>query len=98
MLENKGDIVVAEVPLLFEAKMEDDFDFLIAVDIDENTQLERLLSRNKNTALDIKKINSYSKFDINKKKADFVIYNNTGLDDLNKQIESVISKLKSLLN
>ena len=98
MLKDKGDIVVAEVPLLFEAKMEDEFDFLIAVDINEEIQLERLLSRNKNTALDIKKINSYSKFDINKKKADFVIYNNTGLNDLNKQIDLVISKLKSLLN
>lgn len=96
MEKDKGNMVFAEVPLLFEAGMAGDFDFLIAIDVNEKVQLERLLSRNKKTALDIKKINSYSKFDINKKKADFVINNNTSLIDLNNQIETIINKLKSL--
>ena len=96
MNEDTKELVFAEVPLLFEADMEYDFDFLIAIDVNEEIQLERLLKRNKATALDIKKINSYSKFDKNKEKADFVINNNHGLSNLKSQIKQIINKLRSL--
>ena len=96
MNEDTKELVFAEVPLLFEADMEYDFDFLIAIDVNEEIQLERLLKRNKATALDIKKINSYSKFDKNKEKADFVINNNHGLSNLKLQIKQIINKLRSL--
>ena len=92
MDEQDSDLVFAEVPLLFEAKMEVDFDMLIAIDIDEKTQLERLNKRDNKTSLDIKKINSYSKFDENKKKADVVINNNADLKSLRKQIKDLINK------
>ena len=92
MDEQDSDLVFAEVPLLFEAKMEADFDMLIAIDIDEKTQLERLNKRDNKTSLDIKKINSYSKFDENKKKADVVINNNADLKSLRKQIKDLMNK------
>ena len=95
---SKNDILVCEVPLLFEAKMENDFDVLIAIDIDEEKQLERLNKRNPQAALDIKNINSYTKFDENKKKADFVIKNNFDLKILNKNIRDIINKLQSRLD
>jgi dephospho-CoA kinase len=96
MNEDTKELVFAEVPLLFEAGMEYDFDFLIAIDVNEEIQLERLLKRNRATALDIKKINSYSKFEKNKEKADFVINNNHGLSNLKSQIKQIINKLRSL--
>ena len=94
----KGDILLAEVPLLFEAKMENMFDVLIAVDIKEKKQLENLRNRNSETAIDIKKLNSYSKFDENKEKADFVINNNLDLSYLNNSAKEIINKLKYRLD
>ncbi len=96
--KQKMDFVFAEVPLLFEAKMENDFDIWLAVDINQDQQIERLNKRNKKSAQDIKTINSYSKFDIYKKKADFVINNNTDLKSLYKQIDNLINKWQDRLN
>ena len=92
------DIVISEVPLLFEAKMENMFDVLIAVDISKEKQIERLKGRNPKIASQIEKINSYSKFEENKKKADFVINNNLDLNNLNKQVKEIINKLQYRLN
>lgn len=92
------DIIVSEIPLLFEAKMEGMFDILIATDINEENQLDRLNKRNINSAVDIKKINSYSAFDKYKEKADFVINNNFDLSNLNKQVKDIINILLSRLN
>ena len=92
MAQQNSNLVVAEVPLLFEAKMDVDFDIIVALDIDEKTQLERLKKRDNKKALDIKNINSYTKFDENKKKADFVINNNSDLNSLKKDIKNLINK------
>ncbi len=91
MNKQNSDLVVAEVPLLFEAKMDVDFDVLVAIDIDEKKQLERLQKRDNKKALDIKNINSYSKFDEYKKKADVVINNNSDLNSLKKDIKDLIN-------
>lgn len=96
--EGKTPLLVVEVPLLFEAKMENMFDILLAVDVKEKVQLERLKERNPNSALDIKQINSYSKFDENKLKADVIINNNTDLSSLNIEIDKLINKWQSRLN
>lgn len=92
------DIVFSEVPLLFEAKMDNMFDVLIAVDISKEKQIERLQNRNSKSAKDIERINSYSKFEEYKKKADFVVNNNLDLNNLNKQVKEIINKLQYRLN
>ena len=96
--EGKTPLLVVEVPLLFEAKMENMFDILLAVDVNEKVQLERLKKRNPDSALDIKKINSYSKFDEYKEKADVVINNNSDLSSLNNTINKLINKWQSRLD
>ncbi|MCR5505378.1 MAG: DNA-formamidopyrimidine glycosylase [Bacilli bacterium] len=96
--EEKSSLLVVEVPLLFEAKMENMFDILLAVDVNEKTQLARLKERNPSSAIDIKQINSYSKFDEYKEKADVVINNNADLIKLNKEIDKLINKWQSRLN
>ena len=98
-LKEKGDILVAEVPLLYEAKMENMFDAIIAVDVKDDIQYDRLVKRNKKTANDLAKLNRMNaRFDDNKKKADFVINNNSDLKDLNKEVNNIINKLITRLS
>lgn len=98
-LKQKEDILVAEVPLLYEAEMEDMFDVIIYIDINKDIQIERLEKRNAVTADSLRNINALNaKFDENKKKADFVISNNADLESLNKQVNEIINKLKDRLS
>ena len=90
---SKAKLIVCEAPLLFEAKMEDMFDEIIAVDIDEEIQLKRLLERNPDTGKFLKQLSDKNNsFEKNKKKANIVISNNAGLGDLIKETKSIINK------
>ncbi len=93
---NKG-LVIMEVPLLFESKMDKMFDVLIAVEAPISKQKTLLSSRNKETAKELEKINSGSTYDKNKNKADFIIINDTDLNKLNKKVEEIINKLQCRL-
>ena len=98
-LKQRKGLLVAEVPLLYEAKMEDKFDVIIAVDIDNEKQAIRLAERNKETAKVLSNINNRNnRFDENKKKADFVINNNSDLSNLKKQVNEIICKLITRLS
>ena len=94
-VQNK--IIVVEVPLLYESKMDNLFDVIIAVDVDEKKQLSLLKQRNKITAEALLKINSEHRFEENKKKADFIISNDAGLDKLNKITDQIINTLTNRL-
>ena len=96
--ENPTGLVVAEVPLLFESKMNKMFDILIAVDISEDKQDKLLADRNKDHDKQLKKINGYSTFDENKNKADFIIYNDADLKSLKNKTKVIINILKSRLD
>lgn len=84
-------IVVAEVPLLFEAKMENMFDVLIGVESNKNEKL--LENRDGNKAQELKIINSISTYQKNKEKADFIINNDSDLNSLNNKTNKIINKL-----
>ena len=90
---DKG-IVAAEVPLLFESKMEKLFDVIIAVDIPEDKQVKLLNARDNEKAAALKQINKTSTFDKNKNKADFIINNDADLKSLTKKTNTIINKLK----
>ena len=94
---NKG-ILVMEVPLLFESKMDKMFDVLVAVETPVSKQKELLESRNKVTAKELEKINASSTYDKNKNKADYVIKNDTDLNSLNKKVKDIINKLQYRLD
>lgn len=90
----KSKMVVCEAPLLFEAKMEEMFDEIIAVDIDEATQIKRLMERNPETGKFLKQLSDKNNsFEKNKKKANIVINNNESLGGLIKQTKSIIDRL-----
>lgn len=86
-------IIVIEVPLLYESKMDNLFDVIIAIDVPSKKQKELLYNRNPLTAEALLKINAEHKFDENKNKADFIILNDAGLDKLKEKTNKIISKL-----
>ena len=87
-------MIVIEAPLLFESKMDNLFDVIIAVDIPPKRQKELLYQRNPQTAEALLKINSEHGFDKNKNKADFVINNSASLESLNNKIDKIINELQ----
>lgn len=94
--KSKAKILVCEAPLLFEAKMESMFDEIIAIDIDEKIQLERLMKRNPETANFLKQLSDKNNaFEKNKKKANIIISNNASHSELIKETKLIIGKLLS---
>ena len=86
-------LLAVEVPLLYESGMDEMFDYVLAIDVDVDSQQDRLLKRSPKIILDMLKINQTSKFDKNKEKADFVIHNNLALNSFDKSVNEIINKL-----
>ena len=96
---SKAKFAVCEAPLLFEANMEEMFDEIIAVDIDEKVQLERLMQRNPDTAKFLKQLSDRNNsFEKNKKKANIVLSNNASQAELINETKSVINEFLSRLD
>ena len=96
---SKSPLLVAEVPLLFKAKMENMFDVIVGVDVSEKTQLERLNIRDKEKSAFLKRINDVNNyFDDHRDELDFIINNNEDLPALANQVSSIINKVLDRLN
>ena len=95
--KEKSPIRVVEVPLLFEAKMDNLFDTIVVVDIPEDRQMELLNKREGNRATILKELNSHNKIDANKNKATYLISNDSTISNLEKESLKVINKLKDRL-
>jgi len=97
--ENKNkDLAAAVIPLLFEAGMENQFDYVILVIADTNSRLKRLMLRSNLTyeeAMD--RINSQIPQEEKIKKADFIIDNSLTCEKTKSQILDILKKLKSLI-
>ena len=84
-------VIVLDVPLLFEAKMDKFTKPIIVVWVDPETQIQRLLARAKSSEEDGRnRVNAQMLLDIKKSKADIVIDNTGSLDDLNEQFQNVL--------
>ncbi|KMS98511.1 hypothetical protein BVRB_4g092040 [Beta vulgaris subsp. vulgaris] len=85
-------VIVLDVPLLFEAKMDKWTKPIIVVWVDRETQLKRLVSRDRITDEEAdNKINAQMPMDSKRSKADIVIDNTGSLDDLNGQFQNVLN-------
>lgn len=88
-------LVFVSIPLLFEAKMEDLFDRVLFVYTNDNIRLQRLISRNNySEEYAIKRMNSQIRQDEKVPKADWVIYNNSTIKDLKKNVINVIEQIR----
>ena len=94
----KHNIVFVESALVYEAKIDKLYDFIILVYSDEKTRIERVMQRDKVTELEVKRRMEYQIPDeIKKERADFVIENNSSVEDLKLRIAFIINLLESLV-
>ena len=93
---SRSPIRAVEVPLLFESKLDQEFDVIIVIDIDEKKQNELLSKRDPHKALYLKEINKTNKIDENKNKASYLVSNNSGETEFVNRINQIITELRYL--
>ena len=93
---NQEKILIIAAALIYEAKIDRLMDKIIAVYIDEDEQIKRIIKRNnlsKEEAL--QRIKSQMPMKEKVKMADYVIDNSNSLDETKKQVEKIWKKLVS---
>ncbi len=84
----------AEVPLLYEAGIEDLFDKVIVVYVDEQTVLQRLMERDGiDEEFARRKLHAQMDIEEKKRRADFVIDNRGGAEATRRQVDTVLRRL-----
>lgn len=93
-LEGKK-LIIADVPLLFEAGFDRDVDIILIVSLDEETQLKRLMERDQiDKALAMQKIKSQWPLTEKREKADFVLDNSESILSTKKAFRDILEVLK----
>ena len=91
------DIVFIETALVYEANLEDFFDYVLLVLADEKTRIERIINREKVTEEQVRARMQFQIPDEEKKDdADFVLYNNTTLQELENRVEFLLILIRQL--
>ena len=89
-------IVVYEVPLLFEGNLHEWLRPVILVACDIDTQRQRLQRRDGLAAAEAQKhIDAQMSLAEKRRLADYVIENNGSLEDLERQVQAVLEKIKA---
>jgi len=94
--EKNQNVVVVDIPLLFEGNFEYLFDKILLIYADDKIRFNRIKKRNGFDDEHIEKImKSQMNQDIKKKKSDFVIINeDITIDELKKEVEKIIKEIK----
>ncbi|KAL4376322.1 hypothetical protein GQ457_02G002800 [Hibiscus cannabinus] len=88
-------VIVLDIPLLFEAKLDKWTKPIVVVWVDPETQLQRLMARDNSTEEDARnRINAQMSLDLKKSRADIVIDNTGSLQDLQERFGEVLSQVK----
>lgn len=89
-------VIVYEVPLLFEGNLQEWLRPVILVACDVDTQRNRLQSRDNLSAAQAQKhIDAQMSLEAKRRLADYVIENNGSLEDLERQVQAVLEKIKT---
>ena len=92
--QKKTRLIFIDIPLLFENNLEKQFNKVISIIASKRVRLKRLKKTRKMTENQFKNIiRSQTSDVIRKKKSDYVIYNNSTLNDYKIKINKLISKL-----
>ncbi|KAA8543117.1 hypothetical protein F0562_021388 [Nyssa sinensis] len=87
-------VIVLDVPLLFEAKIDKWTKPIIVVWVDPETQLRRLMARDRTSEEEAKnRINAQMPLDSKRSKADIVIDNTGSLEDLDESFQKVLAQI-----
>ena len=89
-------VVFVSIPLLFETGFDKLFDKVLFVQCNDDIRLEHLMKRNNFTKEQaLARMNSQMPQEDKIVKSDYVIYNNSNLDELKKQVTKFIDELAS---
>ena len=95
--KKKTSIVILDAPTLIENDLHKEMDYVILVWVDNNTQIQRVRSRDSLMREDaINRINSQMPLDIKKDFANIVIENNDTLAKTKEQVDLLIEFLRSI--
>ncbi|KAL9402517.1 hypothetical protein Peur_006366 [Populus x canadensis] len=84
-------VIVLDIPLLFEAKMDKWTKPITVVWVDTETQLQRLMARDRINEEDARnRINAQMSLDLKRSQANIVIDNSGSLEDLEEQFQKVL--------
>ncbi|KAJ4850588.1 hypothetical protein Tsubulata_017189 [Turnera subulata] len=87
-------VIVLDIPLLFEAKLDRWTKPVVVVWVDADTQLQRLMARDGSSEEEASnRINAQMALDLKKTKADIVIDNTGSLEDLEEEFQKVLSQV-----
>ena len=95
-LKEKYRMIVVEAPLLFEAKIEKFFDYIIVVTASRKAQLVRAQKSfgcSRTEALE--RIASQMALSQKKQYADFIIHNNGSKKEIEEQVNAIVKKIKN---
>lgn len=85
--------VIVDIPLLFESKREELFEYIVVVYVSYSTQVKRLMGRDQITLEEAKsRISAQMSLDEKKAGADFVIYNDEDLAFTEEQVKNILNK------
>jgi len=94
--ENQDDIIIFDVPLLFETNGHLDMDAVIVVTAPESVQRARVLSRPGMSETLFKKLLSRQMSDAEKRRrADYLILTDKGLDSAREHVQIILKKIKA---
>jgi len=94
LLDEGHRIVILDIPLLFESKLTSLVEKTIVVYVDEENQIKRLMERNNLSEEEtMARIRSQIPISEKVKLADYVIDNNDTLENTNKQVKALITKI-----
>ena len=94
---NAESLVFVAIPLLFESGMVNLFDKIVFVYCDDDIRLKRLTARNNYTEEYAKiRMGAQQSQDEKIKKSDYVIYNNSTIEALDRCVDSVVNELLNL--
>jgi dephospho-CoA kinase len=89
-------VVVHVIPLLVETGQHEDFDLVVTVDADHETQIQRLMARNGFTRAEAEsRIAAQASPDDRTRAADVVLYNTGSMTELKRQIDALWTELIS---
>lgn len=94
--EDRADIVVLDIPLLFETKAEERCDVIVVVSADENIQRDRVLARSGMNAEKFEAIKAKQMPDSEKRaRADYVIDTGKGFENARQQVRDILTAVRS---
>jgi len=97
-LKKNNKLVFVEAALVYEANIEKLFDYVVLVAADEKIKKQRSVKSNKFSSEEFeKRIQNQIKDEEKSKRADFIFFNNTSINDLKIKAELLLLTLNSLL-